>query len=254
MIPKGPFSAAMMFLWLSVSPLLGLSKNNPPPGPEPEETHSGGPFGLSAARSALHVVGKNLHFPRFHRRPSPTLHLPSAAPDAARAKPRAVRQDQVIQALTLDLPGGTCRRRRNGGCMTAPDICGPWATASFLCASGTPISLTDASLKLHPYIDVATPVLETEVSPDGRILVVEHQFERHTPEAAQQAGSSGGDSTENRPLPKTRRLRCWNIASREVLAALQTELPDSRAHHLERLCGRGKRQGGRPIPDSLHSL
>ena len=39
-----------------------------------------------------------------------------------------------------------------------------------------------ASLKLHPYIEVTTPVMETEVSPDGRILVVEHEYEKHTPE------------------------------------------------------------------------
>ena len=104
------------------------------------------------------------------------------------------------------------------------DICGHWAGAGFWCASENSYSLTDASLKLHPYIDVATPVLETEVSPDGRILVVEHQYERHTPEQHSKLEAQAQQYGEPPPAEDTQ-ITLMNIASREVLAALRTESP-----------------------------
>ena len=77
-----------------------------------------------------------------------------------------------------------------------------WALGGgkFLVRQKNSYSLTDASLKLHPYIEVPTPVLSTEVSPDGRVLVIEHQYERHTPE-------------EHRKL-EAEAKRIWGTASR----------------------------------------
>jgi hypothetical protein len=77
-------------------------------------------------------------------------------------------------------------------------------------------------LKLHPYIEVATRVLATEISPDGRVLVIEHQFERHTPEQHRKLEDQAKEYGEPSPAEDTQ-ITLVNIASREVLAALRTE-------------------------------
>jgi hypothetical protein len=52
--------------------------------------------------------------------------------------PDRFEDDQMIQAVVLDLPGGQSRRPRNGGCMTGRGICGHWAAAGFWCARRIP--------------------------------------------------------------------------------------------------------------------
>jgi hypothetical protein len=81
-------------------------------------------------------------------------------------------------------------------------------------------------LKLHPFVDVATPVYETEVSPDGRVLVVEHEYERHTPEQHSKLTAQAAQFGEAPPLEDTQ-ITLLNVASREVLAALHTPSPVS---------------------------
>ncbi len=94
----------------------------------------------------------------------------------------------------------------------------------FLVRQRNTYSLTDASLKLHKYIEVSTQVLETEVSPDGRILVIEHQYERHTPEQHSKLAAQAAQYGEPPPAEDTQ-ITLLDIASREVLAALRTPSP-----------------------------
>ena len=132
--------------------------------------------------------------------------------------------DQVIQALTLDLPDGTVQASAEWRMHDRSRYLWPLGGGRFLVRQRNTFSLTDASLKLHPYIDVATPVLQTEVSPDGRILVVEHQYERHTPEEHTKLEAQARQYGEPPPAEDTQ-ITVLKIASREVLAALKTENP-----------------------------
>ena len=68
------------------------------------------------------------------------------------------------------------------------------------------------------------PVLSTEVSPDGRVLVIEHQYERHTAEQHHKLEAQAQEYGEP-PPPEDTQITVVNIASREVLAALRTESP-----------------------------
>ncbi len=86
------------------------------------------------------------------------------------------------------------------------------------------LSLTDESLKLHPYIEVPTPVLETEVSPDGRVLAIEHEYERHTADQHRKLEAQAIQYGDPPPAEDTQ-ITLINVASREVLAALRTESP-----------------------------
>src|SRR6202042_2526721 len=96
----------------------------------------------------------------------------------------------------------------------------------FLVRQKNSYSLTDASLKLRSYIDVPTSVLSTEVSPDGRVLVIEHQYERNTAEQHHKLEAQAQEYGEP-PPPEDTQITVVNIASREVLAALRTASPIS---------------------------
>jgi hypothetical protein len=94
----------------------------------------------------------------------------------------------------------------------------------FLVRQGNAYALTDAGLQLSPYIQVSTPVFATEVSPDGRILVIEHEFEKHTPEQHNRAVGQAqkfGDA----PPPEDTQVTLMEAASRRVLGALHIESP-----------------------------
>ena len=99
--------------------------------------------------------------------------------------------DQIIQAVTLSLPGGAVVASSEWRMHDRWRYLWPLGGGKFLVRQKNSYSLTDASLKLHPYLDVPSPILSTEVSPDGRILVIEHQYERHTAGATHQAGGPG---------------------------------------------------------------
>jgi hypothetical protein len=132
--------------------------------------------------------------------------------------------DQVIQALTLALPDGAVQASAEWRMHDRARYLWSLGGGRFLVRQRNTFSLTDATLKLHPYIDVATQVLATEVSPDGRILVAQHQYERHTPEEHARLEAQAREYGEPPPAEDTQ-ITVMNIASREVLAALKTDSP-----------------------------
>jgi hypothetical protein len=134
--------------------------------------------------------------------------------------------DQIIQAVVLSLPGGTVQASSEWRMHDRWRYLWALGGGRFLVRQKNSYSLTDASLKLHSYIDVPTPILSTEVSPDGRVLVIEHQYERHTAEQHHKLEAQAREYGEP-PPPEDTQITVVNIASREVLAALRTASPIS---------------------------
>jgi hypothetical protein len=225
-MPSSHFPAAVitLVLWLTGVPLLGSSHDKQPPPPAPEERIPVGPLGYRPPGPLYMLSGKafaSLDFIDAHHLLF-TFHQPRLM--RREENPGRFDNDQVIQALTLDLPGGTVQASAEWRMHDRSRYLWPMGGGRFLVRQRNTFSLTDASLKLHPYIDVATPVLQTEVSPDGRILVVEHQYERHTPEEHSKLEAQARQYGEPPPAEDTQ-ITVLNIASREVLAALKTENP-----------------------------
>ena len=138
-MPRHLFPPAVIVLvfWLGGAPLSGSShrKEPPPPAVGPEERIPVGPLGYRPPGLALHAVGKGVQLPGLHRCPSPAVHLPSAAADAARGKSQTGSMTTRSSRLSFSTcPAGPFRLPRNGGCMTAGGICGHSAAASFWCA------------------------------------------------------------------------------------------------------------------------
>ena len=135
--------------------------------------------------------------------------------------PDRFEDDQIIKAVVLSLPGGTVQASAEWRMHDRWRYLWALGGGKFLVRQKNSYSLTDASVKLHAYIDVPTPVLSTEVSPDGRVLVIEHQYERHTAEQHQKLEAQAREYGEP-PPPEDTQITVVNIASREVLAALRT--------------------------------
>ncbi|HET6215486.1 MAG TPA: hypothetical protein VFE27_00625, partial [Acidobacteriaceae bacterium] len=183
-MPKRLFPHAVIALvfWLAAVPLSGSSHSKEPAAPDPEERILVGPLGYRPPGQLYMLSGKafsSLDFIDAHHLLF-TFHQPRLM--RREKNPGRFDNDQIIQALTLALPDGAVLASAEWRMHDRSRYLWPLTDGRFLVRQRNTYSLTDASLKLRPYIDVATPVLQTEVSPDGRILVVEHQFERHTPE------------------------------------------------------------------------
>jgi hypothetical protein len=151
-----------------------------------------------------------------------TFHMPRLM--RREENPGRSDNDQIIQAVTLALPGGTVQASAEWRMHDRSRYLWPLGGGKFLVRQRNSYTLTDASLKLRPYIQVATPVLETEVSPDGRILVVEHEYERHTPDQHDRLAAQAVQYGEPPPAEDTQ-ITLIDTASRDVLAALRTEMP-----------------------------
>jgi hypothetical protein len=225
-MPNFFFSSAVtaLVLWLGSAPLSGSSHKNPPAGAGPEERILVGPLGYRPPGSLYVLSGRaftSLDFVDAHHLLF-TFHQPRLM--RREENPGRTEDDQIIQAVILDLPGGSVKASAEWRMHDRSRYLWSLGGGKFLVRQRNNYSLTDASLNLYPYIEVATPVLATEVSPDGRVLVIEHQYERHTPEQHNKLEAQAKEFGEP-PPPEDTQITLLNVASREVLGALHTQLP-----------------------------
>jgi hypothetical protein len=223
-----PPAVMMVVLWLGGASLnhalAGSSHRKEPAAAGPEERILVGPLGYQPPGPLYMLSGRpfssldfvdadhllfTFHQPRLLRR---------------EGNPGESDDGQMIHAVVLDLPDGTVSASAEWRMRDRSRYLWPVGDGKFLVRQRNTYSLTDASLKLHKYVDVATPVLETEVSPDGRILVIEHQYERHTADQHSKLAAQAAQYGEPPPAEDTQ-ITLLDVASRDVLAALRTPSP-----------------------------
>jgi hypothetical protein len=213
-----------LVLWLAGAPLSGSSHSKEPPGPGPEERILVAPLGYRPPGSLYMLSGKT--FSSLDFIDADHLLFTFRLPRLMRREesPGRSDNDQVIQAVTLSLPGGSVLATSEWRMHDRSRYLWPLGDGKFLVRQRNTYALTDDSLNLHPYIEVATQVLETEESPDGRVLVIEHEFERHTAEEHTKLEAQAVQYGEPPPAEDTQ-ITLIDIASRKVLTALRTETP-----------------------------
>jgi hypothetical protein len=194
------------------------------PAPKPEERIEVEPVGYRPP-GALYMLSEraftSLDFIDAHHLLF-TFHLPRLM--QREAHPDRRDNDQVIKAVVLGLPGGNTVTSTEWRMHDRARYLWSLGDGRFLVRERNSFYMTDASLKLHPYLEIPTSILTTDVSPDGHTLVVEHEYEKHSPDQhtrLTQQAEQFGDS----PPPEDTQVTLINVASREVLAALRTDLP-----------------------------
>lgn len=225
-MPRYLFSPTLivLVLWLGWAPLLGSSHRKEVPAAALEERILVGPLGYHPPGQLYMLSGRafsSLDFIDAHHLLF-TFHQPRLM--RREQNPDRFDDDQVIQAMVLGLPGGAVLASSEWRMHDRRRYLWPLGGGKFLVRQKNTYFFTDASLRLHSYIEVPTPRSATEVSPDGRIMMIEHQYERHTPEQHRKLEEQANQYGEPPPAEDTQ-ITLVDLASREVLAALRAESP-----------------------------
>ena len=219
-----PLAVIPLVFWLVAVPLSGSSHSKEPAGPGPEETIPVGPLGYRPPGLLYMLSGRafsTLDFIDAHHLLF-TFHQPRLM--RREEHPGRSDNDQIIRAVVLSAPDGAVLESAEWRMHDRSRYLWALAGGRFLVRQRNTYLLTDASLKLREYIEVPTPVLETEVSPDGRILAIEHEYEKHTAEQHSKLEAQSVQYGEPPPAEDTQ-ITLIDVASRAVLAALRTETP-----------------------------
>jgi hypothetical protein len=94
-------------------------------------------------------------------------------------------EDRTIHAVILDLPSGKVEAAANWRLHDQLQYLWPLSGGRFLVRQHSRLMVTDAELKLHPFLKPVSRLESVQVSRDGRYVVVETAFERHTSAAHQ---------------------------------------------------------------------
>jgi hypothetical protein len=89
-------------------------------------------------------------------------------------------EDRTIHAVILDLPSGRVEAAANWRLHDHLQYLWPLSGGRFLVRQHSRLLVTDAELKLHPFLKPVSQLESVQVSRDGRFVVVETDFERHT--------------------------------------------------------------------------
>jgi hypothetical protein len=227
-MPRRIFSLAVISLlfWSAGTQILGAprAKEPPPPPPGPDLRIPVEPLGYRPPGSLYLLSGRvfsTLDFIDAHHLLF-TFHQPRLM--RREENPPPEDHDQMIEAVALDLPDGHVHASTEWRMHDRSRYLWALGGGRFLVRQGNAYSLTDDSLKLRPYIEVTTPVEDTQISPDGRILVVEHEYEKHTPEQHRKLVEQANEYGDPPPAEDTQ-ITLIDVPTKDVRKALRTENP-----------------------------
>ena len=127
--------------------------------------------------------------------------------------------DQVIHAEVLDLPGGNVTASTDWRMHDHSRYLWPLSGGRFLVRQRNLYWITDATLKPGSYIHSGAPVLTTEVSPDGKLMLVEGAYQP-SPEEPTKLSLADGDG--DAPKMQQAVIAMMDVDSRAVQAELRT--------------------------------
>ncbi|HTZ56822.1 MAG TPA: hypothetical protein VMB49_01940 [Acidobacteriaceae bacterium] len=221
--PLFPLTVMLLVLWPG-APLWGSSHSKEQPAPRPEESIPVQPLGYRPPGSLYLLSGRTfstLDFIDAHHVLF-TFHEPRLM--HREEHPGRNDHDQIIHAVTLSVPDGKVQASAEWRMHDRARYLWALGGGRFLVRQRNTYFLADGSLKLRPYIEMPTPVEDTEVSPDGRILVVESEYEKHTPEEHRKLMEQAAEYGEPPPAEDTQ-ITLVDIPTKDVLAAMRTENP-----------------------------
>jgi hypothetical protein len=219
-----PPALVALLLWAALTPVCASSSHANPPAAEPEHRILVEPLGYrppgslyllsERAFSTLDFIDADHLLFTFHQ-----ARLLRRETDAGKGD-----SDQIIQALTLKLPEGTVQASAEWRMHDRSRYLWSIGGGKFLVRQRDSFLLTDSSLQLKPYVEVATPVMATEISADGRILVIEHEFERHTADQHNRL-TAQAEKFGDAPPSEDTEITMLDTASRRTITSLRTESP-----------------------------
>jgi hypothetical protein len=132
--------------------------------------------------------------------------------------------DEMIHAVVLSLPDGQVSATADWRMHDRGRYLWPLSDGHFLVRQRNTYFITDGSLQLHGFVTSPTPVHTTEVSPDGHLLAIERQVERHTPEEHGKLEEEAARFGDGPPAEDTE-IDLLNLDTRTVQTRIRVELP-----------------------------
>ena len=132
--------------------------------------------------------------------------------------------DEMIHAVVLSVPDGHVSAAADWLMRDRARYLWPLGNGRFLLRRRNTYFTTDESLQLHGLARTPTRLQATEVSADGRLLVVEDDYERHTPEQHEKLASEAASLDEPPPQEDTE-IALMDVDTKTVETAFRVELP-----------------------------
>lgn len=132
--------------------------------------------------------------------------------------------DQMIHAVVLELPHGRVVATADWRMRDRSRYLWLLGDGKFLLRQRNRYLIGDDTLRLTPFVESPSLVLATEVSPDGRLMVVENELERHTQEQHEKLLQQAKMLGEQPPREDTR-ISLIEVKTKVLLSQLHVELP-----------------------------
>lgn len=132
--------------------------------------------------------------------------------------------DQYVQAVVLELPSGRETARTEWRLHDRNTYLWQLDDGRVLVRQGEDLFLMDATLKLTPLLHAPSHLQQVEVSPDGTMLVVEMDAERHTPEEHERLRQRALERGAN-PPDEDVQIRMFDLAQKQLKLAAKSERP-----------------------------
>lgn len=129
--------------------------------------------------------------------------------------------DQMIHADVLAVPDGRVQAAADWRMHDHARYLWALSGGRFLVRQRDAYWTTDASLKLQALIRSPTPILTTEVSPDGRLMLIEDVYERHTPEEHKKLSLEDDDN----PPAEDAIIAMLDVATKDIQAEFHVQEP-----------------------------
>ncbi len=132
--------------------------------------------------------------------------------------------DQNIHAVVVDLPSGSVNATAEWRLHDRRAYLYPLEKGTFLVRQGNDLFRTGADLHLHPYLRFNQRLLTAQVSPDGQLLTVQSDLERHSSEKHQrllQEAMANGESVPDEDV----QIQMIRLDHRKIIGQARAEAP-----------------------------
>jgi hypothetical protein len=242
--------AAALFLCL-LAPAASAAKHEKSQAPEPSVRIPSEPLGYHplsgfylmarSSSSSLDFIDDD-HLLFTFRVPGLLKRLADCQPDD---------EDQVIRAIVVHLPDGNIVRSAEWRMHDRGRYLWPLRDGRFLVRQRDSLFVVDASLELQPFLHSNSPIRLVKLSPDGRLLLVENDLEKHTEDEHKRLVEYAAMNGEAPPREDVQ-LSIVRVADRSVLMRVRTlnvgDLPLISDGYMENLSARGDHWMVRYVP------
>ncbi len=139
-------------------------------------------------------------------------------------EPEPGHDDQNIRAVVIDVPSGKTTATAEWRMHDRRQYLFPLGGGAFLVRQGSEFSRVREDLQLHPYLRFKQRLLSVQLSPDGQLLTVQADLERHSEEKHKRLVEEAVANGESLPDEDVA-IQMIQLDHRNIVASARSESP-----------------------------